>query len=106
MGVIASKTGDKIQSRFSSACVLLVRYKYSFDRVQLDNTKLSRKENALQLHIYDKQWKVAENALELEENGTLETLASLLQENRHWKIIDFDNHLDDISKDWINQQIN
>lgn len=40
------------------------------------------------------------------DHSTSDTLAQLLSDKVQRQIYDFDNHLDDISLDWSNQEIN
>ena len=40
------------------------------------------------------------------ESGTLAAISSLLATRAHRELIDFDNHLDNITLDWKNLQIN
>lgn len=60
----------------------------------------------IQFYLWDnssKQFKQENDKVGLKDPSTLEKFKTLVTEHAHWKIIDFDNHLDDISKDWLNQ---
>jgi len=91
-----TKVADKIQEQFSSSCVLLI-----------DNSKLSRtpKEVAVQAFISDgKQWKLNSESVDLKDSNTLNILKDFLQE-KLLNLQDFDSHLDDVSKDWLNAKL-
>lgn len=46
------------------------------------------------------------NKVQLTPNHTLEACTSLLQKQAYMCLVDFDNHLDDISQDWMNEELN
>ena len=40
------------------------------------------------------------------EPGVLETASDLVQRGAHRDIVDYDNHLDDLAKDFLNIELN
>ena len=40
------------------------------------------------------------------EPGVLETASDLVQRGAHRDIVDYDNHLDDLAKDFLNAELN
>ncbi|KAG8224459.1 hypothetical protein J437_LFUL003182 [Ladona fulva] len=95
------RVADKIAEFFPSACLVVV-----------DNRRLSldMKKSALIVSQFsDGKWKNKErSSISLEgPSGVLqETAATLLQHNNQDMIVDFDNHLDDVSLDWMNPEVN
>lgn len=76
----------------------------------MDNRKLSLHLDNLALRVAQysegKYRLVDSQRVNVEPACVLEACASLLQRQAYKQLIDFDNHLDDISLDWSNQQIN
>jgi hypothetical protein len=53
------------------------------------------------------EWKCQRenNIIEYETKNTPELLQQYITQGLHFKLSDFDNHLDDISKDWTNEKL-
>ncbi|CAI9772789.1 unnamed protein product [Fraxinus pennsylvanica] len=106
LATVAKNTGDHITRYFPQAALLL-----------LDNKKLEAlpkgkdRRPVMQLYIKDasRSWKLVGseggNQLSIKEpSGNIVLLDYLASEK--WKdIVDFDDHLDDISKDWLNSEL-
>jgi len=94
---VACRIVERIQDHYEHACMFM-----------LDNTEISLDcdEDTLKLYVQSEgKWKPQKC------NGCLEKatlgLASSLLHSRAWRdLVDFDNHLDDITLDWKNLQIN
>ncbi|GLV39450.1 ER membrane protein complex subunit 8/9 [Carabus blaptoides fortunei] len=95
----SNRIADKIAENFNSACLVVV-----------DNRKLSLHLDNLALRVAQysdgKYRQMDSQKVNVEPPCVLEACASLLQRQAYKQLIDFDNHLDDISLDWSNQQIN
>lgn len=100
--IMHSRIASKLFAQFPAACVLMV-----------DNSKLTpgHKQLAVQLLTRtngDENWKVRADELSVEEqSGTvfqvLHTMIS--KERRHERLADFDAHLEDVTKDWLNEKL-
>lgn len=94
----ANRIADKIAENFSSACLVII-----------DNRRLSFTvdEPAIILEQYmDSKWKTVDKSSWSLHPLCLEVTASLLQQQEYEKLVDFDNHLDNIALDWRNKDIN
>ncbi|KAJ6834837.1 putative ER membrane protein complex subunit 8/9-like protein [Iris pallida] len=103
LGSAAKRIGDHIFRYFPRAAVLL-----------LDNTKLEAlpkgkgREPVVQLYSRDssKTWRQSgsdgSNQLALKEPSANTVLLDYISSEKWEEIVDFDDHLDDISKDWLN----
>merc|ERR1711976_80603 len=98
--IIANRIATKIHENSASimdACLFMI-----------DNSKMSVEcpKEAYQIYKYNgTDWKPKEFKDTLEE-GALEAASSLLHSKSHTDLVDFDNHLDDITLDWSNPDIN
>ncbi|XP_075494469.1 ER membrane protein complex subunit 8/9 homolog [Primulina tabacum] len=103
---VAKNIGDHITRYFPQAALLL-----------LDNKKLEAlpqgkdRSPVMQLYSKDasKNWKLAgldgSNHLTLKEPSANIVLLDYISSEKWKDIIDFDDHLDDISKDWLNPDL-
>ncbi|XP_073968615.1 ER membrane protein complex subunit 8/9 [Rhodnius prolixus] len=94
----ATKIADKIAETYSSAMLVVV-----------DNRRLSltMEDAALKvMHSVEGKWKVMDPEEYSVERECMDTTAVLLHGHADRGLIDFDNHLDDISNDWTNPHIN
>ncbi|KAG6519192.1 ER membrane protein complex subunit 8/9 homolog [Zingiber officinale] len=103
LGNAAKKIGDHIFRFFPRAAVLL-----------LDNNKLQKlktgkgRDPAVQLYTRDssRSWRQTgsdgSNQLTLKEPAANIVLFDYISSEKWQQIVDFDDHLDDISKDWLN----
>uniref|UniRef100_A0A0D9W314 MPN domain-containing protein n=1 Tax=Leersia perrieri TaxID=77586 RepID=A0A0D9W314_9ORYZ len=101
--LVAKRVGDHIFRSFPRAAVLL-----------LDNKKLEEavkgksREPVVQLYTRDssKSWRQAgsdgSSQLTLKEPSTNMVLADHVTTKKWQQVVDFDDHFDDISKDWLN----
>ncbi|XP_020083918.1 ER membrane protein complex subunit 8/9 homolog [Ananas comosus] len=106
LGSAARKIGDHIFRYFPRAAVLL-----------LDNRKLEElvkgkgRDPVVQLYTRDssKSWRQAGSdggsQLVLKEPSANVVLMDYISTKKWQEIVDFDDHLDDISKDWLNPDI-
>ncbi|XP_034934053.1 ER membrane protein complex subunit 8 [Chelonus insularis] len=97
----AHRIADKIAETFGPALMAVI-----------DNKEFSHNMPAMPLrilqHSSDGKWKLKDKADILYEGGdaVTEAITVLLKEKRYENLIDFDNHLDDISLDWHNNELN
>lgn len=101
---VAKNIGDHISKYLPVAALLL-----------LDNKKfeaLSKGKDwspVMQLYTKDgsRNWKLAEgnNILSVKEPAANAVLLDYISSNKSKDIVDFDDHLDDISKDWLNLEL-
>ncbi|XP_052203179.1 ER membrane protein complex subunit 8/9 homolog [Diospyros lotus] len=106
LGNVAKNIGDYIYRYFSQAALLL-----------LDNKKLEDlsggkdRSPVMQLYTRDssKSWKLVgsegSNRLIMKEPSANIVLMDYISSKKWHEIIDFDDHLDDISKDWLNADL-
>ncbi|KAL4234785.1 ER membrane protein complex subunit 8 [Mactra antiquata] len=94
---VAKHIGRKIQEYYPEACVFMI-----------DNNRINPMSVNEVYRVYtlkESGFKEAEKRQTVDEN-TLQTAAVLLEKEQYRHIVDFDNHLDDVSKDWRNTKIN
>lgn len=93
------KIADKIAENFGAACLIVI-----------DNSKLSLplKSHALKVAQFsDGKFKPVDGQkIGLNPNNATDICSSLLKNKGHECLVDFDNHLDDISRDWMNHEAN
>lgn len=103
---VAKRVGDHIFRYFPRAAVLLL------DNVKLEEVvKGNSRDEVVQLYTRDssKSWRQAgsdgSSQLELKEPSTNVVLADHVTTKKWQQVVDFDDHLDDISKDWLNASL-
>ena len=103
---VAKRVGDHIFRYFPRAAVLLL------DNVKLEEVvKGNSRDAVVQLYTRDssKSWRQAgsdgSSQLKLKEASTNVVLADHVTTKKWQKVVDFDDHLDDISKDWLNASL-
>ncbi|XP_035513100.1 ER membrane protein complex subunit 9 [Morone saxatilis] len=96
----ALKIADKISEQFDNAVLLM-----------LDGSKMSPDYRVPPIVMYerkDSRWMLKDKHTimlrEWEETRAIAT--QLLESGDHTLLVDFDSHLDDITKDWTNQKLN
>ncbi|KAJ3679844.1 hypothetical protein LUZ60_016122 [Juncus effusus] len=102
LGLTARKIGDHISRYFPSAPILL-----------LDNKKLEdlikKKSLTPVVQLYKKdssKWRSDGSAkLVLKESSANVLLSDFIASQKWSEIVDFEDHLDDISKDWLNPNL-
>eukprot|EP00164_Ancoracysta_twista_P006973 GFYU01009817.1.p2 GENE.GFYU01009817.1~~GFYU01009817.1.p2 ORF type:complete len:191 (+),score=50.14 GFYU01009817.1:52-624(+) len=91
---IAKKIGDKIKTHFSHACIVV-----------MDNDKMKDLEKTMPVNVYVSEkegaWKVWDK-IEAEFPVNLELAVRYLTEGRQFKLVDFEDHLENIAGDWRN----
>jgi len=97
---ISYKMAEKISERFPHGVLMMI-----------DNNKMGIEcaEKACKCqYLQETKWKEINDKEIYLEGGemTLGVASDLLQGKAHQSLIDFDNHLDDISQDWFNTAIN
>ncbi|KAL3860393.1 hypothetical protein ACJMK2_010518 [Sinanodonta woodiana] len=93
---IAKSVGRKIQDSFPDACVFMI---------ENNKVSLESQSEVYKAYVYkDPNW-VKYDQRTVEEEAVSIT-NSLLQDGAHRELIDFDNHLDDVSNDWRNLTVN
>ncbi|KAK3875296.1 hypothetical protein Pcinc_019829 [Petrolisthes cinctipes] len=96
---LALKVAEKIAENNNDACLIMV------DNKRLCLSLQSAPIIVSQLSAEGK-WRSKDKASVHVEEGTLEVVSTLLQRRVQHDVSDFDNHLDDLSCDWSNPQIN
>ncbi|KAE8777493.1 ER membrane protein complex subunit 8/9 [Hordeum vulgare] len=103
---VAKRVGDHIFRYFPRAAVLLL------DNVKLEEVvKGNSRDAVVQLYTRDssKSWRQAgsdgSSQLKLKEPSTNVVLADHVTTKKWQQVVDFDDHLDDISKDWLNESL-
>lgn len=96
----ALKIADKIAEQFSSAVLLMI-----------DSAKMSPDDRVPPIVMYerkDSRWTLKDkHTIMLRQWEETRAIASQMLENGdHTLLVDFDTHLDDITKDWTNQKLN
>nr|ABD97881.1 putative CPF 0172 family protein [Salicornia bigelovii] len=102
LGIVAKNIGDHLCRYFPQAGILL-----------LDNRKLEAlpkvkdRSHVMQLYSRDgSKWKVEESGqLVIKEPSANVMLLDYVSTQKWEDIVDFDDHLDDISKDWLNSEL-
>mmetsp|Transcript_45523 Transcript_45523/g.75902 ORF Transcript_45523/g.75902 Transcript_45523/m.75902 type:complete len:203 (-) Transcript_45523:283-891(-) len=100
-GSVARKIADRIFANCPNSCALLV-----------DTDKLEKLMTTptIAVKLFTRagpKWRSAESGdeLKLSAPSTLSILADYLGENRHKRICDFGEHLEDLTRDWLNPNI-
>ncbi|XP_015972834.1 ER membrane protein complex subunit 8/9 homolog [Arachis duranensis] len=103
LGGVAKNIGDHICRYFPQAAILLL------DNKKLEALKKSKDRSAVtQLYVRDasKNWKLVQSEgnsrFSLREPSANLILLDYISTEKWKGIVDFDDHLDDISKDWLN----
>ncbi|CAL0330389.1 unnamed protein product [Lupinus luteus] len=103
LGGVAKNIGDHICRYFPQAPILLL------DNKKLEALKTSKDSGAIvQLYVRDayKNWKLVQSdgssRFSLKEPSANLVLLDYISSEKWNDIVDFDDHLDDISKDWLN----
>ncbi|XP_014277160.1 ER membrane protein complex subunit 8 [Halyomorpha halys] len=94
----ATRIADKIAESFNQACLVVV-----------DNRRLTliMDEPAIKvMQMVEGKWKPVDTSNVILEENCLDAVSTLLQKRAFNDLIDFDNHLDDLSKDWRNPELN
>jgi len=93
--LFASKVGEKMHNSFEDSKL-----------VTLENRKLPSEGS---VHIFDRisdgVWKTSKCEVEIEKNA-VDIVEHLLERKVERDLCDYDNHLDDITLDWLNNNIN
>lgn len=96
---VAMKITEKIAENYDSACLIM-----------LDNRKMSVNLESAPVIVsqltQDGKWKNRDKSSVLVEPSSLLTVSNLLQRRVDQEITDFDLHLDDITCDWANLNLN
>lgn len=105
---VARKIGDHIVRYCQQAVLLLL------DNKQLASlAKDESKKSVLQLYVRDasRVWKqggqagILSGELALKEATANNLLVSYMSEGRDQRVVDFDEHLEDVTKDWLNRRL-
>jgi len=92
LGPFGKRITDKIRSRCAAAATLLI-----------DGISMQPTADDLRLVSYGADGKKGGAAVPvLADSETLTKLAGYIATNLHQQLVDFDAHLDDITKDWLN----
>lgn len=102
LSAVAKKIGDHIVRHCPQAAILLL------DNRQLGALagKSGHSSPVVQLYVRDGSiWKMSSSGLRLRESTANSLLRDYIKENRQLRVADFDDHLDDVSKDWLNPNL-
>lgn len=94
---IALSIADKIESTCSRACMLMI-----------NGADLLKEENiGLELYLKDMKrgWIAVPNHLALDSKTPKELLSRAMKEHAQSEIYDFDDHFEDVAKDWRNNNV-
>lgn len=94
---VAKTVGKKIQEYFSNACIFMI------DNRQVNPDPVSEVYRIYSLK--DTSWKEHEKSKRTVEEETIRTATELLKSGAHRKLLDFDNHLDNVKNDWRNPEL-
>lgn len=101
---VAKNIGDHISKYLPVAALLLLDNK-KFEAL----AKGKDRSPVMQLYTKDgsRSWKLADenNLLSIKEPAANVVLLDYISSNKSKDIVDFDDHLDDISKDWLNSEL-
>lgn len=93
------RIADKVAENFNAACLFII-----------DNNKLATKlkSHALKVSQFsDGKFRPLDSQkLVLSPSDTTNICSELLKQKAYSELVDFDNHLDDISRDWMNHDVN
>ncbi|XP_050421201.1 ER membrane protein complex subunit 8/9 homolog [Adelges cooleyi] len=90
----AHKIMDKIAEHETDICMVVINNRLM---------EINQKENALVVHKHEEgKWKRC-SSVQI-ENGTLAAASAILQQQSYKSLIDYDNHLDNLSLDWFNTE--
>ncbi|XP_064610917.1 ER membrane protein complex subunit 8-like [Liolophura sinensis] len=94
---VAAVIGKKLHEYFSDAVLFMV-----------DNSKMSSEKDGDLCRLYylkDTHWALADKKYMVEE-GAVSIGASLMRSEASRSLVDYDNHMDNITMDWRNTEIN
>lgn len=91
----ANRIADKIAENFPSACFVVIDNKHLTLSMETPGMVVSQ--------FTDGKWRLKESRF---DNEILDTAAALLEQRAFKSLVDFDNHLDDVSQDWQNKELN
>ncbi|XP_076469930.1 ER membrane protein complex subunit 8-like [Babylonia areolata] len=97
LSFVAKTVGKKIQEYFPDACIF-----------QIDNGRVTPESVQEVYRVYtmkDNNWKEADKSKSTSEEDTRSTAAELLRSGAQRKVVDFDNHLDNVTNDWRNPEL-
>jgi len=102
LGPLGKRIADRIHSHTPEACALLV------DNSRLQQYLQQKSPSFLQVYVKEggKQWSHSTGASLLADDATVPQLfMDYHAEGRHQELVDFDDHLNDIRRDWFNSQL-
>lgn len=95
LSIFTCKVADKIKENFGESVL-----------VSLDNSKVPSSSSLVFFErASDGKWKKRTSDVTF-ETGSDDTIQDFLDSNIQRDLVDFDNHLDDISSHWLNSHIN
>ncbi|XP_078268867.1 ER membrane protein complex subunit 9-like [Rhinoraja longicauda] len=98
--LVATKVGDRVAEHMRGAVLIM-----------LDNGKLSGEYSGPAVMVYERQdnrWTLMDKNLVMWRDwaGTRQALREMMAARAYRLLVDFDDHLDDIRRDWANGVIN
>jgi hypothetical protein len=98
--VFSQKIAEKVADNQDGAVLLTLDSKRLALKIQNDGLIVRNR-------ISEGSWKVCDKKLKLEHDSiTLACASALVREGIFRELVDFDNHLDDITQDYINVELN
>mmetsp|Transcript_34962 Transcript_34962/g.89442 ORF Transcript_34962/g.89442 Transcript_34962/m.89442 type:complete len:199 (+) Transcript_34962:70-666(+) len=95
LGVVAKRISDTISNNCPGACTLLIDSTEVQNYLQQDGTKIC------ELFTRDRGWN-KQDGLKYLDAGVADILADYLRDGRQATLADFEDHLEDVTKDWMN----
>ncbi|DBA95771.1 hypothetical protein WJX77_000427 [Trebouxia sp. C0004] len=104
LGTPARKVADKLYSNNNVACTLLI------DSSKLRSSLQKKAGEFLQLYVKDesgRNWvkSPVDSSLKYDSGSVLSVFLQMCTEGRHTKLSDFDDHLNDLGRDWRNKDL-
>lgn len=111
LGPAAKRLADRVQANFPRAQVLVLD-NHTLPKLVHSNNHASSKPSPppIPFRLYTKpspggNWAREDSKMELNDESDTLVASRLLAEGRHKDIRDFEDHLEDISCDWLNQSL-
>lgn len=91
----ANRIADKVAENFPQACLVVINNKHITLSMETPGLSVTQ--------ANDGKWRTIKAKV---HSDVLDTAAALLEQRAFKALVDFDNHLDDVSQDWRNKELN
>mmetsp|Transcript_15408 Transcript_15408/g.43095 ORF Transcript_15408/g.43095 Transcript_15408/m.43095 type:complete len:198 (-) Transcript_15408:183-776(-) len=95
LGAAARRIADTVNNNCPEACALLLDNSEIHSYLQQDGAKIC------ELYTRDRGWN-KQLGLKYSDAGVPDILLDFIRDSKHVDLVDFQDHLEDISKDWVN----